>query len=157
MPDQLGIRLMHLADEENPNVDEAFDLIDRGAACFTGGISLVYATQRGHWKIVEALLDNSAFLDSNKFDKPERYFGINRRDNCGATALMLAAQHGRLDIVERLLDKGADVAIKNYSNHTAIDYARQQGHDDIVSILQEKVSSGQKPGTFTNAKNQPKH
>jgi ankyrin repeat protein len=50
----------------------------------------------------------------------------------GRTALEGAAEHGRLDIVQLLLNLGAEVA-----GSRAIQFAREEGHDGVVALLEE--------------------
>jgi ankyrin repeat protein len=52
------------------------------------------------------------------------------------TALMLAAEGGHTETVKELLRRGADVKRVDTERHTAVDYAREGGHKDIVALLQ---------------------
>ena len=52
-----------------------------------------------------------------------------------ATVLMLAASAGEKEIVEMLLARGADPKL-THDNKTALDYARERGHKEIVKILE---------------------
>lgn len=53
----------------------------------------------------------------------------------GSTYLMFAAMGGNKRLVEYLLKKGADPRIKNASGKTALDFAREGGHEEIIGIL----------------------
>lgn len=50
----------------------------------------------------------------------------------GRTAIEGAAEHGRLDIVQLLLNLGVEVA-----GSRAIQFARKEGHDGVVALLEE--------------------
>jgi ankyrin repeat protein len=54
------------------------------------------------------------------------------------TGLQIAAHLGWLDGVKLLLDKGADPKIASVNGMTALDFAKQQGHTDIVSLLEKR-------------------
>jgi ankyrin repeat protein len=49
---------------------------------------------------------------------------------------MLAVESGHRETVKELLLRVADVARVDTQRNTAVDYARQGGHDDIVALLQ---------------------
>jgi ankyrin repeat protein len=51
------------------------------------------------------------------------------------TALMLAAEEGHTETVRKLLRRGADVKRVDTGRHTAVNYAREGGHKDIVALL----------------------
>ena len=56
------------------------------------------ASQNGHTKVTELLLDKTDF-------------GINAPASNGATALYLAARYGRVETLRMLLERGAETAI----------------------------------------------
>ena len=49
----------------------------------------------------------------------------------------MAAAHGYLAIVKRLLEGGAERTLRNKDGKTAIDYAREKGHSEVVALLSE--------------------
>ena len=61
---------------------------------------------------------------------------MNTRDDAGETALMLAAEVGNVKAVKRLLNAGADRTLLNKEGKTAVDLAREQGHDRVVALLE---------------------
>ena len=63
-------------------------------------------------------------------------------ENGGWTALHLAALNGHLDIVSILLNKGAATAARNREGKTALDIAREEGHDRIAAIILETEFQG---------------
>ncbi|KAH7412514.1 ankyrin repeat-containing domain protein, partial [Cadophora sp. MPI-SDFR-AT-0126] len=98
-------------------------LLDRGALIdgkgYIGMSPLQLAASRGHLAIVRLLLDRGA--------------NVNATSSTGSTALMDAAFNGRPEIVRLLLDHGADADMKTKS--TAMSYAKEKHHDDVVRVL----------------------
>ena len=66
-------------------------------------------------------------------------------ENQGWTALQLAALNGHMDIVSILLNKGANSSILNRDSKTALDIARDEGHDKIAAIIIETEFQGNNP------------
>ena len=66
-------------------------------------------------------------------------------ENQGWTALQLAALNGHMDIVSILLNKGANSSILNRDRKTALDIARDEGHDKIAAIIIETEFQGNNP------------
>jgi ankyrin repeat protein len=54
----------------------------------------------------------------------------------GFTALMTAAAEGHVEIVEILLAAGADRDLKDKDGDTALSFAKQNGHDKVVALLE---------------------
>ena len=48
---------------------------------------------------------------------------------------MHAARLGLCEIIKLLIEKGANLTITNNQGKTALDYAREYNHPDIVDIL----------------------
>ena len=53
----------------------------------------------------------------------------------GYTALHIAARDGNLAIAKLLLQRGADPSLKTQYGEKVIDYARVNGHSEIVALL----------------------
>ena len=53
------------------------------------------------------------------------------------TPLIIAAKNGNAEIVRLLLEKGADVNVKTDSGKTALIHAKNEGHTDIVEMLEK--------------------
>lgn len=49
---------------------------------------------------------------------------------------MVSSAHGSMAVVEQLLNLGANVDIRASNDFTAIDWARNFNHNDIVEILE---------------------
>ncbi len=56
------------------------------------------------------------------------------------TPLMLAAEKGHEACVKTLLEAGADVTLQDAHNYTALFYAKKNGHETIVHMLEEMLS-----------------
>ena len=56
---------------------------------------------------------------------------INATDSFGWTALMCAAKSGHKACIRLLLNQGADETLQNNLGHTAMDIAKQSGHQDV--------------------------
>jgi ankyrin repeat protein len=54
----------------------------------------------------------------------------------GFTALMTAASEGLVDIVRVLLEHGADPSLVDKDGDTAASFAQQNGHAEVVALLQ---------------------
>jgi ankyrin repeat protein len=50
--------------------------------------------------------------------------------------LMHAASTGKLSVIKLLLENWADPGLKDFMRKTALDYAREEGNEEIVIILQ---------------------
>ena len=55
----------------------------------------------------------------------------------GWTALHEAACNGNLASATRLLEGGADLTLRTKDGKTALDYARSQGHSEVVALLSQ--------------------
>ena len=64
---------------------------------------------------------------------------INYRFNDDKTALMLASELGNLSTVGTLLDLGANANLRSKDNRTALNIARDSGHDYIAAVLGTKT------------------
>jgi ankyrin repeat protein len=87
-----------------------------------GRTALMYAASGSNHETVRVLLEAGA--DPDIVDKVE-----------GFTALMFAAAEGQLEVVQTLLDHGADVTLRDGDGDTALDFASQNGHGDVIQLL----------------------
>ncbi|MBB3207713.1 ankyrin repeat protein [Rhodopirellula rubra] len=87
-----------------------------------GRTALMYAATGANASTVKALL--SAGADLQLVDGDEHF-----------NALMFAAAEGQAEVVELLLEKGADRSAKDIDGETAMDFAKANGHDAVVKLL----------------------
>lgn len=105
-------------------------LVEEGGAkasvAYTDGHSpLVAAAFHDHADVVEYLIQHGADVDETD-------------DNIvtgSYTALHWAAEHGHAEVAKRLLERGADSSLKNRYGKTARQLAIQQGHPEIVTLI----------------------
>lgn len=88
---------------------------------------LMMATFKGHADIVQTLLAQGA--DPN-----------TKINKIGFTPLMGAAFKGDANIVQNLLAQGADPNAKDINGGTALDYARDKRHKQVVIILENAMA-----------------
>jgi ankyrin repeat protein len=101
-------------------------LIQQGASVDArdenGRTALMYASSGPFVETVQLLLDKGA--DVNAKGTLE-----------GFTALMTAAAEGQVKVVKLLLKHGADASVKDKDNDTALSFAQQKGHPEVVEVL----------------------
>jgi ankyrin repeat protein len=123
-------------------------LLDRKAttdleSTFSRLTPLIVAAKFGQTESVKILLDRrAAQVDEatsiHVVPMPDEGYRIMSVEFGRQTALMLAAERGHVETVKELLLGGADVARVDTQRNTAVDYAREGGHDDIVALLQSR-------------------
>jgi len=97
----------------------------------TGWTPLHYAASGAKTKIIEILLEHSAYIDA---ESPN-----------GSTPLMMAAMYANADCVRLLLDSGADPTLKNQLGLSAADFANQAGRDDSLALIVAAVKQWDLP------------
>lgn len=108
--------------------DVCAKLIARGADVNkTGWTPLHYAATGGQVPVIELLLENYAYIDS---ESPNR-----------STPLMMAAHYGSTESVQKLLSAGADPLLKNEQGLTAIDFANRANRPEAAKIIAAFVRS----------------
>jgi len=117
---------------------------------------LMFAAFNGHAPVAEYLLDAGAEIDakdsngrtalmfasSGPFAETVEFLLKKGADVDvqgtleGFTPLMTAAAEGLVDIVRLLLAAGAGADIKDKDGDTALSFARQKGHTEVVELLE---------------------
>jgi len=92
----------------------------------SGVTPLMNAAGMGNKEAVELLIQKGA--------------NVNHRTSGNFTPLMQAALVGKTEIVKILLDAGADPTVKDTGGRTAINWAEDQKHDDIVQLIKGKMA-----------------
>jgi ankyrin repeat protein len=106
-------------------------LLAKGAAVNKSGWTpLHYAAAAGDTDIVKILLNKSAEPDAPSPNK--------------TTPVMMAARGGHIYALKALLDAGADASLKNDAGMSAIDFARQNGHTEIIEGLTYRLKKAGK-------------
>ncbi|PGH14051.1 hypothetical protein AJ80_06055 [Polytolypa hystricis UAMH7299] len=90
-----------------------------------GATALVVAAREGHLEVVKRLLRVPG-VDVNMI--------IDRLDE---TALMHAAWGNHIEMLRLLLAAGADTEPKDYGGRTAMDLAKEAGHQEVISALED--------------------
>ncbi|KAK4170814.1 ankyrin repeat-containing domain protein [Triangularia setosa] len=92
----------------------------------TGDLPLHHAIYRGHTDMVELLLHDSRV-------------SVNAKSRKDYTPLHVACRIGNKNLVQLLLDHGADLSVTDIDNDTARDCALDNGHHEIVQILDDTL------------------
>lgn len=127
---------------------------DAGKQTASGRTALMFATERGHVDCISLLLDKEVALQDNTGITALMFAAHAGASECarfllsevgittkvatakfpaGTTALMIAAYYGRADIVKLL--KVYEQGMKNSRGLTALDYAEQRGHTEVIQEL----------------------
>lgn len=127
--DKIQVEVRNAADESplmlaalDGQTEIARQLMSKGADINKSGWSaLHYAATNGHLPIMQMLLDAKAVVDA-------------RAPN-GNTPLMMAARYGTIEAVRFLIAAGAEPALVNLSNQTALDFAVGASRPDAIALL----------------------
>jgi anaerobic magnesium-protoporphyrin IX monomethyl ester cyclase len=107
-----------------PEPESVHLLIEAGAQPYPH--HLYHAASRGYVETVRILLE--AGLDPN-----EMTLGSSR------TALASAAASGHVDTVRLLLEAGADPTLRGEYGDPPLEYAKKEGHEEVIRILEEAL------------------
>ncbi|KAI9203657.1 ankyrin repeat-containing domain protein [Polychytrium aggregatum] len=119
---------------------------DIHARALDGTTALYVAVQRGNTNVFKLLLEKDAEYAarsrsedsalSSSANKPTRIPLVNQEQKNGWTPLMVASLFGCLEIVQvAVRDYNADIATKSINGTTALYFAAQAGHINIVRFL----------------------
>jgi len=117
--------------------------------------ALMIAVRRGYFDIVKLLVENGADLEqqyeSANYDTAiitasiygrdileyliKKGANINYQNSKGETALMNAARKGWIDNVKVLMKYGTDKELKDKEGHTALYFAKQYKHKEIIEFI----------------------
>ena len=89
-----------------------------------GWTALMWAAEKGNIQAMWELLRRGA--------------RVNMQNNTGQTALMFASRSGNIATVGLLLKKGGDSTIVDFDKNTALDYAKNLQHQDVIRILEKE-------------------
>jgi ankyrin repeat protein len=107
-------------------------LLDHGAKVDprdpAGRTALMYASSGPFVETVELLLEHGA--DPLAVDQEEHF-----------TPLMFAASEGQAEVVRVLLEHGSDPSMMDVDGDTALSFATQHGHAEVVDLLNEQQRS----------------
>ena len=100
---------------------------------------LLKAAEDGNTEVVKTLITKGADVNAKLIEGEMK----------GWTALMAAAGKGHTDTVRALLGAGADLNAKDKESKTALTYAKENDHNEIVQLLKQAganvISSPRKP------------
>ncbi|TAL34532.1 MAG: ankyrin repeat domain-containing protein [Alphaproteobacteria bacterium] len=112
--------------------DAALFLINQGAdihaRCVQDITPFIFTAMKGNAKVMQAM------LETGMAPLPDRDFYDSLGE--GKTALMCAAEWGRIDCAVMLIRNGADMNLKNNVGKSALAYAQEKDHKDIVAGMQ---------------------
>ena len=99
-----------------------------------GWTPLHYAATNGHLTTMALLLDEHAYIDAASPN--------------GTTPLMMAAHYGTVEAVKLLLAAGADPALRNDQDLSAIDFAHRASRSDAAELIAAAIRGRQPKGSW---------
>lgn len=135
--------------------------IDVNKADQAGRTALMLASFNGHKDIVQLLLENGAnvedrntdgrtaliFAASGPFPDTVKLLLENNADPNATdsvdewSALMFAAAEGQKEVVQVLLNADADPTLEDKEGDTAINFAQNNNHSEVVNLLEEHTTN----------------
>ncbi len=136
-------------DEERQYVNQTFNVLHAAASGGNGrvvefllqaGLDINARTPEGWTSLYVAARDGQAGVAKWLVFKGA---DLNAQSNLGATALTMVVtqpfetEKARLELLEYMLKRGADVNLADKYGHTPLYYARLQGKEEIVKLLEQ--------------------
>lgn len=123
--------------------DHVIDIDVPYGSLFADRTALYNASERGYANVVFFLISKKAnvnFVMTWGYDEDDTFFNQMNIDEelCTRTALMAACNNGHFDVVKLLLDANADLNLFDRNGKTALDLARDSGHEKVAEILVSK-------------------
>jgi ankyrin repeat protein len=97
--------------------------------------ALFNAARNGNIDIMQQLLDRGANVNAHSYRDLDT-IPAHQQDKGWGSALHCAVKDHRTETVSFLLAKGADKEYRNRAGLTALDFARELGHNDIMRLLE---------------------
>jgi len=125
-----------IADKFNRFIEQKRD--ERWSAAAQFADSFLYAVEKGEKQTVDVFFDQK---------------GLDPNGRLAQMAMCAAARDGLNEMVDQLLGKGvaADSLERAFGRKTAIDVARENGHDAIADKLQKSAAAKAKPNAAPKA------
>jgi ankyrin repeat protein len=98
---------------------------DVNIADVNGNTPLIVASELGYQEVANTLVEAGAQIDST--------------NNVGKTALMACASKGEKEIALMLIDAGVKLDVKDKKGKLYGDYALDYGHQEIITIISERI------------------
>lgn len=99
-----------------------------------GKTALYYAIEGGNAEVINLLLEHGADINA-KYNYDENAEVDCRLAGMQRTPLMHAAQHASEEVIDLLIEAGADLTAVDRRGWTMVDYAKNNGRDDIAAYL----------------------
>ncbi|NXX35401.1 ANKK1 protein, partial [Nicator chloris] len=103
--------------------------------------------ERSHWAPLHFAVLRGSFL--SVINLLECQADVNARNKVGWTPLHLAVLKGNMAIIKTLLKAGALLDVEDITGCTALQLAVRHQRENIITLLQGKEASGNKPGNRT--------
>ncbi len=123
-----------------------------------GSTPLLLTTYYGHYDVAQFLVEGGAKVDAKDGSGNTALMGVcfkgyteiaellikaganvNHVNSMGATCLIYAATFNKVDIAQLLLSNGADVHAKDGRGNSALDNAKMQEANEMVTLLEKYI------------------